>query len=365
MRKDCTQLLSRALVRGEPGPYLGRALSRHVPRLITLAAVLGALLGGASPSSTFEPVVWTNAVNVSVSGNSLTKTGTAGWTGGAVSTKTLSANGFVEFTVTPPGTHRVLGLGNGDTNQDISDVEFGLLLADGGTLAVYERGIYVGSFGVPAAGERLRIAVVDGKVRYYRNGQQFYESAAVPTFPLLVDTSLNEPGATVSGVMLAGPWKEPASEPIVWTNAVNVSVSGNRITKTGTVGWNGGAVSTKTLSGSGSAEFVVGPRGTHRAFGLGTGDTNQHLDDIEFALVLADGGSLSVYEQGRLVGSFSIPEPGERLRVSVEGGRVRYYRGAQQFYESTQAPTFPLRVDTSLYEPGASVGGVRLVGPWQ
>jgi len=242
--------------------------------------------GAATPSvnvlvSDVEPVVWTNAVNVSVSGNSLTKTGTAGWTGGAVSTKTLSANGYVEFTVTPPGTHRVLGLGNGDTNQDVSDVEFGLLLADGGTLAVFERGSYVASFGVPAAGERLRIAVVDGKVRYYRNGQQFHESATAPTFPLRVDTSLNEVGATVSDVMLSGPWQEPGSEPIVWMNAVNVSVSGDSITKIGTTGWNGGAVSTKTLSGSGSVEFVVGPRGTHRAFGLGSGDPNQHLADIE------------------------------------------------------------------------------------
>ena len=50
-----------------------------------------------SSQSSTQNVVWTNAVGVTVSGNSLTKTGATGWNAGASSTQTIaSGDGYME-----------------------------------------------------------------------------------------------------------------------------------------------------------------------------------------------------------------------------------------------------------------------------
>ena len=57
-------------------------------------------------------VVWTDLVNVTADGNSLTKTGPAGWNAGAFSENKLLAgsDGWVTTTITQTNTKRMLGL---------------------------------------------------------------------------------------------------------------------------------------------------------------------------------------------------------------------------------------------------------------
>jgi hypothetical protein len=43
-----------------------------------------------------------------------------------------------------------------------------------------------------------------GAVEYYRNGARVYTSKLTPVYPLLLDTSLYSPGATVSGARIGG-----------------------------------------------------------------------------------------------------------------------------------------------------------------
>lgn len=157
----------------------------------------------------------------------------------------------------------------------------------------------------------------------------------------------------------------PPSEPPMWTNPVKVSVTGGTLTKTGLPAWDGGAVSTKQLSGDGAVEVKVGSLNSYRAFGLGNGDTSASYIDIEFGVILGNGGALHVYEGGSNRGVFGTYAVGDLIRVAVESGRVRYYRNGVRFYESTLTPAFPLRVDTSLYETGATLSDVALIGPWQ
>ena len=45
-------------------------------------------------------------------------------------------------------------------------------------------------FGTYQAGDRFRVAVEGGVVKYRRNGVLFYTSAGAPAYPLLVDTAL-------------------------------------------------------------------------------------------------------------------------------------------------------------------------------
>jgi YD repeat-containing protein len=57
-------------------------------------------------------------------------------------------------------------------------------------------------------------------------------------------------------------------------------------------------------------------------------------------------------------GNFGSYAPGDRFRVAVEGGVVKYKRNGAVFYTSTIAPTYPLLVDTSFYTNGATLTNV-------
>jgi len=153
--------------------------------------------------------VWTTLVGVSASGNDLTKTAATGWgNAGAVSTKSLtSGDGYVEITVSQVGTHRMFGLGIGDTNASYTDVDFGVLLDMNGSVEVYEAGVGRGTFGTYASGDKFQVAVESGAVKYKKNGTTFYTSLVTPTYPLLVDTSLYTQGATLTSVMVVGTWQ--------------------------------------------------------------------------------------------------------------------------------------------------------------
>ena len=48
--------------------------------------------------------------------------------------------------------------------------------------------------------------------------------------------------------------------------------------------------------------------------------------------------------------------------MAVESGVVKYYRNGTLLYTSTQTPTLPLRVDTSIYSTGAALRSVTLGG---
>src|SRR5512143_387828 len=241
---------------------------------------LGAYEGAtAPPPPGSEPVVWTSLVGVSANGNSLTKTTATGTNSGAVSTQQIaSGDGFVEFVASETTTYRMAGLSNGNADASYQDIDFGLDLAQGATVYVFEKGTKRGTFGTYATGDVFRVALVGGVVKYSRNGAVFYSSSQTPTYPLLVDSWLNNQGATLNSVVIAGasspppPPPPPASQPVVWTSLVGVTANGNSLTKTTATGTNSGAVSTQQIaSGDGYVEFIASETTTYRMAGLSTG----------------------------------------------------------------------------------------------
>src|SRR5262249_58893113 len=124
-------------------------------------------------------VMWTNAVGVSVSGNSLTKTAADGWgNAGAASVQSIvSGDGYLEFTASERTTYRMCGLARNDVNQDYPSIDFAIYLAADGNVYVHELGAQRGNFGAYTAGDRLRVAIVGGVVKYSRNGTVFYTSS--------------------------------------------------------------------------------------------------------------------------------------------------------------------------------------------
>jgi RHS repeat-associated protein len=84
------------------------------------------------------------------------------------------------------------------------------LTASDGTngIWIFESGTYRGNFGTYGAGDKFRVAVESGAVKYYKisGGTQtlLYTSTVTPAYPLVVDTSLYSTGATVTSALLWG-----------------------------------------------------------------------------------------------------------------------------------------------------------------
>src|SRR3989344_6646430 len=85
-------------------------------------------------------VTWQNAVEVSVTGNTIVKTTPNGWTAGASSVQNIRSgyNGYAEFRL---DINAIAGLSRGDTGVDL-DVDYGIFAGPGFTnsLVIIENG---------------------------------------------------------------------------------------------------------------------------------------------------------------------------------------------------------------------------------
>ena len=261
-------------------------------------------------------------------------------------------------------------MSNGDTGQGYTEIDYAFYPHPAlGLVVIYEKGVYIGSFGAVAPGNKLRISVEADVVRYWRDGVLLRTSPSAPTYPLRVDTSLYSTGATILAVTLAGAQLMSvvpafATVTVAWQNVVGASVDSGVLTKTAGVGWgNSGASSTRGIAagGDGYAELTVPADKGYVFFGLSTGDTGQGYAEMSYALYLHPGlGLLVIYEKGVYIGSFGAFHAGDKLAISVRADVVQYWRDGVLLRTSTTAPTYPLRVDTSLYTTGATIPAVTL-----
>jgi alpha-tubulin suppressor-like RCC1 family protein len=321
-----------------------RQLAPHCRAIgLALAAVTTWILAPCQAVAQTEDVVFRAAVGVTVSGNDLTKTAAAGWgNAGAVSVQTIESNGFVEFS----GNGSVMaGLGKGDTNQTYQDIEFAIYL-NASTFQVYEAGNPKGTAASYVPSDKFRVEVEGSIVRYRKNGAVFYTSLVPAAFPLLFDCSLNTTGPNVVDARIGQ---------TSYMADVAVSVSEGTLTKTGAVGWNAGAVSSRRIrSGDGSVEFTATETNKLRAAGLSNGDTDTTASDIDFAIVLKADATVEVQENGIPHGTSSYVT-GDRFRIELQGGVVTYLKNSTVLYTSGVAPTYPLWADTALYDAGATL----------
>jgi hypothetical protein len=251
----------------------------------------------------------------------------------------------------------MFGLSHGDTDGSSADIDYAIYTyPPTGQVMVFENGVYRGQFGAYAVGDRLRVSVEDAVVSYWKNGGLLYTSLTAPTYPLILDVSLY--AGRIEGARLTG---NVSSEPVIeqsvsWTHLVNVADSEGTLQRPTGSGWNAGAVSTQTLAGDGYAEYQVSSLSAYVMFGLGTGDTDQGFADIEHAIYTYPGtGSLYIYEGGVYRAGGGAYAVGDKLRVAVEGGLVKYRKNGVLVYSSTVPPTYPLNVDTSLYSAAAAI----------
>jgi hypothetical protein len=180
----------------------------------TTSAPITVTVGGGGSGA--QPVTWTAPVNVSVTGNTITKN--AGCDGcfdaGAVSQQTVaSGNVAVEFQVSA-GSYVTVGLSTGNGGPAAEEIKFGLRFYPGtpGIVEVRESGVYKWDY-ANAAGAVHKVAVESGVVKYSMNGTLKYTSTLAPTYPMLLDASLGSAGSAVQNAMITAATTGGSSPP--------------------------------------------------------------------------------------------------------------------------------------------------------
>jgi hypothetical protein len=116
----------------------------------------------------------------------------------------VSQDGYVEFTATETTTDRMCGLSHGDSDQGYTDIDYAIYLTAMARCKCTKAAFLAANFGAYVTGDVFRVALEGGAIIYRKNGTVFYTSLVTPTQPLLVDTTLYSPGATLSNVVLHG-----------------------------------------------------------------------------------------------------------------------------------------------------------------
>jgi hypothetical protein len=299
-------------------------------------------------------VAWTNAVGVAVDTNSLTKTAGAGWgNGGASSTMQISGDAFVELTTDERNRGKSAGLSTGDANQDHTDIDFSIHLSGNGSFYVYEAGVLAGQFGTYAVSDVFRVQSVERVVSYLRNGVPFYTSTRLPQYPLLVDTALFHPGATL---------REVRADAFAFTAVTGATATASLILKTAPDGTNnGGAISVRQIrEGDGYVQFTTLESNRTKTAGLSLADPDQREATIRWGIRLTAARQVQVVELGALRGTFGLYNPGDVFRVAVVGGQIRYSKNGTVFYTSISQPSYPMFFDSSLFTTKATLANIVL-----
>lgn len=215
--------------------------------------------------------------------------------------------------------------------------------------------------------------------------------------------STNQPlGSCFAGACTAGGAERPdfadprrIPEPVDWINLIGTTANGNNLTKitpSNTTGNAGAASSQRFLRGDGYVEFSAKTANLSHFVGFATdpascapscNDTDPTPNDVSHGIALFRDGRVYLAENGNVVvgpgtnGSFRTYTAGERFRVTVQDksdgtAKVTYSRvigacvpgtpcAVETIHTSTLAATYPLRVDTSFQDQGATVTDVRIV----
>ena len=337
--------------------------------------------GGSSPSgppaTTGDPVIWINptpGTMISGSGTTLNKIDICnGCPVGARSRQELTGDGWVEFVMDSQDKIRYFGLTNADSAPNGSQIDFAFKLWGLSDADVREDDrAYI--YGKIARGDRFRIAVENRIVKYYRNGVLLYTSTRNPVFPLHVEATMSYVGDSIAGMTMSSsssgsvavppsPTPPPSvGTPISWTGASSgAAISGGTVSKTDfCFGCPQGARSTQELPGNGYVEYTVNTTGSIRYFGLTNASNVPNYQAIDYAFKFWGMSAVDAREDDRFInlGQHGTVAEGDKFRITVESGVVKYSKNGNLLYTSTVRPVFPLHVEVVLFDLGGEVKNV-------
>ena len=149
--------------------------------------------------------VWLNTSNVTVNGNSISKTSnTNNWDTYASTGSLIQNNMFVTSIVSETNTYRVFSLTSSTGSVSPSDNDFCFYLQGTGVLSIVENGTILVNVGNYSTGDSLKILADNGIVKYFQNSNLVYTSSQTPTFPMIAEGNLWSSNATIQDVILGG-----------------------------------------------------------------------------------------------------------------------------------------------------------------
>jgi hypothetical protein len=151
-----------------------------------------------------EEVIWdrNELNNVDIIGGDLQKfDGGNNWNGGAYSLNAVHNNGSFQFIASETNRRRMIGLSDSNIDNNWSTIDFAFYLENNGNLSIRESGANRGNYGGYSSGDTLKIALENGIVHYYRNGQVIRVSSSVNT-SLFVDVSIRDEWGTIQSPII-------------------------------------------------------------------------------------------------------------------------------------------------------------------
>ncbi|HEY0483096.1 MAG TPA: glycosyl hydrolase family 18 protein [Kofleriaceae bacterium] len=317
------------------------------------------MLGQASIAiAATAPVVWVNQVNTTVTGATIQKTGGQPdmEDAGAVSQQSIaSGDAAFQYTVDETSRFRFVGFGHTSTWQGAASIDYSFRM-QAGHADVYEDNSYRTDILV-AVGDVLKLEIVGGVARYYKNGALQFTSAQAPVYPLRVATSMIEGSSTISQALISG---APAGA-VTWVNRVNTSASGATLQKTGGQPdmEDAGAASQQSIaSGNATFQFTIDETSRFRFVGFGHTSTWQGAANIDFSFRLQSGHA-DVYEHNSYRTDILVAI-GDVMKLDISGGVAKYYKNGALQFTSAQAPVYPLYVIASMIEGSSTIAGATI-----
>ena len=152
-----------------------------------------------------QNVTWASLVRCAATGSNLQKTAGRDDTpdAGAISQQSItSGEGFVEFTAVETNKTRYCGFARNSSGTDFAGIDFAIKLTATGFAEVRENGAYAGEIKYQS-NDVFRIAIEDGQVKYYKNGELFYTSLNEPAYPLVVKASFINFNSRINNVVIS------------------------------------------------------------------------------------------------------------------------------------------------------------------
>src|SRR5262245_28302067 len=181
-----------------------------------------------SPDPSRQNVVWTNAVNCTVSGSSIEKTGGRDDTSDAAArSQQIIASGaaYVEFTVAEQNKTLFCGLTHSAIGMDYREIDFAIKLTSYSYAEVRENNDYRAETPY-RVGDGFRITADSNVVAYFKNGALIYTSFKAPAFPLFIQAAFIGLGARIDNAVIgAGAITPNAEWPMYQQNSAHTGVS--------------------------------------------------------------------------------------------------------------------------------------------
>lgn len=154
------------------------------------------------------------------------------------------------------------------------------------------------------------------------------------------------------------PRKIGPMKPVTWSSPVNVIADTNSLTKMSvTPDYDAGAVASTILAAdtNGAFEFTAKETNKERVAGFSVGATdNDPGDDVDFAVVLQNNGTLRVREMG--FDKATQPYMADAvIRIVRVNGIIAYYNNGKLIYAGMTAASSVLRATVSLKDKDATI----------